>query len=179
MMLECNDFSKQSVFLSVERHYKQEESCMPKIIEEIEILAPKGRVWKIISDLDNESDFWWGTREVKNLSKEDNTINREIFQNFGNRSILQKVILKPQTEIEIQYVKGITEGVKILRLESLSNNKQKLIAEWNIRFPGFYSLMSSIISRHVRKGTIDALQRIKDVSEGRPLSPRQVAEKRA
>ena len=150
---------------------------MPKIVEEIEILAPKDHVWNIISDMDHEPDFWWGTRKIKNFSKEGNIIKREIFQNFGNRSIMQKVILKPQTEIEIEYIKGITEGAKILRLQSLSDNKQKLTAEWNIRFPGFYSLMSPIISRHVRKGTSDALQRIKDVSEGKPLSQRQITQR--
>ena len=148
---------------------------MPRIVEEIEISAPRDRLWEIISDVDNEPEFWWGTREVKNLSKEGNVIDREIFQNFGNRSILQKVILKPETGIEIRYIKGITEGVKFLRVKSLSVDRQKLIVEWDIRFPGIYRLMSPIIARHVHKGTRDALTRIKDVSEGRPLSRHDAA----
>lgn len=145
---------------------------MARIIESIEINASSDRVWEVISDLDSEPRFWWGTRSVKNLSREGNVINREIYQNFGEHAILQKVTLKPKSEIEINYVKGIAEGTKDLRLDSLEENKQRLVAEWNIRFPGIYGLATPFITRHVRKGTREALGRIKDVSEGRPIEER-------
>ena len=146
---------------------------LSRIIETIEISASRDRVWEVISDVDNEPEYWWGTREVRNFSKEDNVINREIFQNFGNRSILQKVVLTQQSEVEIQYLKGITEGVKHLRLDSLKGGNQELVAEWNIRFTGIYWLISPFIAKHVRKGTKDALVRIKEASEGRPIVQRE------
>jgi hypothetical protein len=142
---------------------------LTKIKESIEIEAPANRVWDIISDLDNESEYWWGTKEVKNFSKEGNVIDREIYQNFRRHGIKQKVILKPKTEIEIQYLKGLTQGVKFLRLESEGENRQKLVALWNIHFSGIYWFATPFIRNHVRKGTRDALRRIKDVSEGRPI----------
>jgi len=123
-------------------------------------------VWEIVSDLDNEREYWWGTREVKNLSKEGNVINREIYQNFRNHVILQKVIVKPQKEIEIQYLKGLTEGVKYLRITSHSNKEQTLEAEWIVHFPGTFFLATPFIARHVRRGTKDALRRV-DAAEGR------------
>ena len=113
--------------------------------------------------------YWWGTREVRNLSKDGNVIEREIYQNFRKHGIRQKVTLRPKTEIEIQYLKGLTEGVKFLRLESTGENRQKLVALWNIHFAGIYWFATPFIQRHVRKGTRDALQRIKDVSEGRTI----------
>jgi len=142
---------------------------LPRIIESIDINAPLSRVWEIVSDLDNEPEYWWGTREVRNISREGNVVHREIYQNFRKHAIFQKVLLTPQKEIEIQYVKGLTEGVKYIRVNSLAEDKQNLIADWNIHFPGIYFFATPLIARHVRKGTKDALQRIKDVSEGRPI----------
>jgi len=144
---------------------------LPKIVEMIEIAAPRNRVWEIVSDIDNEPVYWRGTREVKNITTNGNVIDREIYQNFGSHSITQRVILKPQNEIEIKYLRGIMEGVKYLRLEDTGESKQKVTAEWDIQFKGVYRLLSPWISRHVRKGTRDALQRIRDASEGKSVAP--------
>ncbi len=143
---------------------------MPRIIESIEIGAPLNKVWEIVSDLDNEGEYWWGTREVKNISKEGDVINREIYQNFRNHAILQKVIVKPPEEIEIQYLNGLTKGVKYLRVTSQSDEKQTVEAEWIVHFTGIYFLATPFITRHVRKGTRDALRRVKDAAEGRPIA---------
>jgi hypothetical protein len=116
---------------------------MPKIEHSIEIEASVERVWDIISDLDNEAEYWWGTKEVHNISKNGNVIDREIVQNFRNHRILQKVIISPKNKIEVQYLKGLTEGSKLLKLESISENKQRLSATWDVRFPGIYSLASA------------------------------------
>ena len=130
---------------------------MPKIIEAIEINASRDKVWEIISDLDNEAEYWWGTKEVRNISKEGNVIKREILQNFRNHAISEEVFVRPLREIEIRYLKGLTEGVKFLRLEPVSDQTQKLTAYWDIHFTGIYVLASPFISNHVRNGTRDAL----------------------
>ncbi len=146
---------------------------MPKIVETIEINSSLDRLWEVISDVDDEAEYWWGTRKVRNISKDGNVINREIYQNFGNHPILQKVILKPQSEIETQYIKGITEGIKYLKVDPLNGNQQKLTVDWNIRFTGIYWLLTPFIIGHVRKGTREALSRIKDASEGGPIQRRE------
>jgi hypothetical protein len=148
---------------------------MPRILESVEISASRDRVWEIISDIDHEPDYWWGTRSVKNISRDGNIIVREIYQRFSNRLIQQKVTLRPKTVIEIDYLKGITQGTKHLRLTSRIENSQELVAEWNIRFTGSYRLASPFIARHVRKGTREALQRIKIASEGK-ISEKPLAE---
>jgi len=140
---------------------------MPRILESAEINASQDHVWEIISDIDHEPDYWWGTRSVKNISREGNVIDREIYQRFGNRPIQQKVILHPKTGIEVEFLKGITQGTKHLRLTSESENSQKLLAKWNIHFTGLYRIASPFITRHVRKGTREALHRIKKASEGK------------
>jgi carbon monoxide dehydrogenase subunit G len=142
---------------------------MPKIEHSIEIDATTERVWDIISDLDNEAEYWWGTKEVHNISKNGNVIDREIVQNFRNHRILQKVVVDPKNSIEIRYLKGLTEGTKLMKLESVSENKQRVRVIWDVRFPGVYSLGSYFIKGHVEKGTVDALERIKNVAEGKQV----------
>ena len=156
---------------------RSETLPLPKIIETIEINASRDKVWEIISDLDNEPEYWWGTKEVRNISKEGNVIKREIKQNFRNHAISQKVFVRPPREIEIRYLKGLTEGVKFLRLEPVSDQTQILTAYWDIHFAGIYVLATPFISRHIHKGTRDALQRIKDVSEGRKIQYPEEQEK--
>ena len=56
---------------------------------EIEINAPIDKVWGIVSDIDNESKFWKGTKEVRNISKEGNIINREVTIAFRDQKCLQ------------------------------------------------------------------------------------------
>lgn len=140
-------------------------TILAKIADSIEIKASKDRVWDVISDLDHEPDYWWGTKDVRNISKEGNTIDREITQNFRNHKILQKVMLRPKDEIETRYLKGLTEGVKLLKLETVGENTQKVTATWDVHFPGIYVLLGFFIGRHMRKGTTDALDRIKKASE--------------
>ncbi|MHB8567591.1 MAG: type II toxin-antitoxin system RatA family toxin [Nitrososphaerales archaeon] len=142
---------------------------MPKFEHSIEINSSKDKVWEIISDLDNEPEYWYGTKSVHNISREGNVITREITQNFGDRRIEQKVVLHPKDSIEVQYLRGVTEGVKILTIESLGESKQRLSAHWDIHFPGIFKLGTPMIKGHVEKGTVMALERIKNVAEGRPL----------
>ena len=51
---------------------------MATIKVEIEIDASVEKVWNVVSDIDNEPKFWKGTKEVRNLSKEEIMIKREI-----------------------------------------------------------------------------------------------------
>ncbi|HZW55913.1 MAG TPA: SRPBCC family protein [Nitrososphaerales archaeon] len=138
---------------------------MPKIDHSIEINASRDRLWEIISDVDNECVYWWGTKAIKNISKDGEVIIRDITQNFGNRKIRQRVILHPKDSVEIQYVKGITEGVKLLSIESVGENKQNLRAYWDVTFSGVLKVATPIIKSHVEKGTLGALQRIKEAAE--------------
>lgn len=138
---------------------------MSKINESIEVDADVDRVWSVVSDLDKEPDFWWGTKEVRNISRDGNVLNRAIVQNFGNKMISQRVIFRPKEEIEIRYLKGVTEGTKLLKLEKLRDDRQRITATWDIHFSGVYGLISFFLARHVKNGTFDALGRIKQACE--------------
>jgi len=140
---------------------------LPKIEHSIEINSTRDRLWEIISDVDNEARYWLGTKSVFNISRQGNEIEREITQNFRNAKIKQKVVLHPKDSTEVKYLKGITEGVKVVSIESLDENTQRLRAFWDIRFPGIYGLITPMIKSHVEKGTIGALERIKKAAEAK------------
>ena len=42
------------------------------------VAASIDRVWDVISDIDRDPDFWRGTRQIKNISKTENTVEREV-----------------------------------------------------------------------------------------------------
>ncbi len=89
---------------------------MVQIQASIEIDAPIDKVWSIVSDLDSEPKFWRGTREVKNISKEGNTITREVTIAFKDSKCMQTVTLYPKEMIDVQFTKGIIEGTKTITL---------------------------------------------------------------
>ncbi len=49
---------------SLEKANSKVRIILPKIEGSIEIKATKERVWEVISDLDHEPDYWWGTKAV-------------------------------------------------------------------------------------------------------------------
>lgn len=138
---------------------------MPKISLTIEIHANKDRVWEVVSDLEHENNYWYGTKQVRTVAKKGNEIDREIIQAFRNRVTVQKAILTPKDSVEIRYLKGLTEGLKMMSIETLDKDDQRLKVFWDIHYTGVYRLLTPLIKRHTINGTTHALQRIKEACE--------------
>ena len=79
---------------------------MAEIEVSVEISVPIDKVWDIISDTDNEPKFWKGTKEIRNISKNDNIITREITIAFRDQKCMQEVKLQPKEKIEFVFKKG-------------------------------------------------------------------------
>ncbi len=135
------------------------------IIEvEVEINATVDKVWDIVSDIDNEPKFWKGTKEVKNLSKDGNIIKREIIIAFRDQKCLQEIRLQPKEKIEAKFTKGIIGGKKIISLIP-KNEKTILRTVWNIKLTGMMGLFTGMIKKHIKSGTEQAMQSIKEEIE--------------
>ncbi|HEU5487860.1 MAG TPA: SRPBCC family protein, partial [Candidatus Nitrosotalea sp.] len=89
---------------------------MVQIQASVEIDASVDKIWSIASDLDSEPRFWKGTKEVRNISKEGNTVTREVTIAFKDSKCMQTVTLYPKEKIQIQFTKGVIEGTKTLTL---------------------------------------------------------------
>ena len=56
-----------------------------EIHAKVDVNASIDKVWEVIADLDNEPKFWKGTKEIRNISSDENTIKREITIAFRNQ----------------------------------------------------------------------------------------------
>ncbi len=121
--------------------------------------APVDKVWGIVSDLDNEPRYWHGTKSVRNISKDGNTITREVVIAFKNSLCREVVSIEPLKRIDINITDGPMQGHKVIMLEDM-NGKTKVNVLWDIRLKGMLSLFSSMVKGHIEEGTRDALERI-------------------
>ena len=131
---------------------------------EVEINASIDKVWDVVSDIDNESKFWKGTKEVRNISKDGNIINREVTIAFRDQKCLQEVKIHPKEKIEARFTKGIIDGEKIVSL-STKDEKTILSTYWDIKLTGMMGMFTGIIKKHIKSGTKQAMQSIKEEIE--------------
>lgn len=130
----------------------------------VTIRAPVDKVWNIISDLDNEPKFWKGTKEVRNISKESNTVTREVTIAFKDSKCMQTVTLIPKESIHVVFTKGIINGTKTLSLTA-QQNETLLTAVWDIKLSGMMGMFTGMVKKHIQSGTEQALDGIKQEAE--------------
>ena len=137
---------------------------MATIDTSIEIKAPIDKVWDIISDLDSEPKFWRGTKETKIISRDGNVITREIIIAFRDSKCIQKITLEPKERIHAEFTEGIIKGSKTLNLKS-KDGGSLLEANWDVKMSGLAGMFTGIIKKHIRSGTEQALESIKQKAE--------------
>jgi carbon monoxide dehydrogenase subunit G len=137
---------------------------MTLIQASITIDAPIDKVWGIVSDIDNETKYWKGTKQIRNISKVGNKITREIVIAFRDSKCMQEVTLFPKEKIEAVFTKGIIQGTKTLNLNS-TDKGVNLDAVWDIKLSGMMSMFTGMIKKHIKNGTEQALQSLKQEAE--------------
>lgn len=125
-----------------------------------ELAASLDKVWDIVGDIDREPEFWHGTKSIRNISKKENTIERDVVIAFKNSVCREIVQLDPKKGINTKIVSGPIKGTKTLILTSIDSNATSITVNWNIELSGFYRLFSGMIRKHIHKGTEEALERI-------------------
>ncbi|MGI0011210.1 MAG: type II toxin-antitoxin system RatA family toxin [Nitrosopumilaceae archaeon] len=137
---------------------------MAEIRASVEINAPLEKVWDIVSDLDNEPKFWKGTKEIRNISKENNVITREVTIAFKDSKCMQTITLYPKEKIHAEFTKGIINGTKTVSLKPQGNSTH-LEAVWDIKLSGMMGMFTGMVKKHIQSGTEQALQSIKQETE--------------
>jgi len=130
----------------------------------IGINAPVDRVWDIISDLDNEPKFWKGTKETRIISRDGNVVTREITIAFRDSKCMQKITIQPKEKIYAEFTKGIIKGSKTLTLKP-KDGSSLLEANWDVKMSGLAGMFTGMIKKHIRSGTEQALESIKQKAE--------------
>ena len=137
---------------------------MATIEVKVKINAPVEKVWTVVSDIDNEPKFWKGTKEVRNISKNGNNVQREVIIAFRDQKCMQEVTLDPMKKIHAKFTKGIINGEKIISL--IPEGDQTILQTmWNIKLTGMMSMFTGMIKNHIKSGTEQAMQSIKEEIE--------------
>ena len=125
-----------------------------------DVSAPLDRIWNIVADVDNEPRYWHGTKTVKNISKVDDKIEREVTIAFKDSKCRQTVLLNPKKSVEIMITQGPIRGTKTVLLNPLDNHKTRIDVVWKIKLTGFLGLFTGMVKKHIAEGTDEALFRI-------------------
>jgi len=133
---------------------------MAEIKTAVIINSTQEKIWDVISDIDNEPKFWKGTKEVRNISKDENYISREITIAFRDQKCLQEVTIVPKETIKAVFTEGVIIGEKILTLKRV-NDSCELEAIWDVKLSGMMGMFTGMIKKHIKSGTEQALQAIK------------------
>ena len=137
---------------------------MATIETSIEINASIDKVWDIISDLDNEPKFWKGTKETRIIFRDGNVVTREITIAFRDSKCMQKITIQPKEKIYAEFTKGIIKGSKTLNLKP-NDGSSVLEANWDVKMSGLAGMFTGMIKKHIRSGTEQALESIKQKAE--------------
>ena len=130
----------------------------------ISINASVDKVWDIISDLDNEPKFWKGTKNTRTISRDGNVITREIIIAFRDSKCMQKITIQPKEKIHAEFTDGIIKGSKTLSLKP-NGGGSSLEANWDVKMSGLAGMFTGMIKKHIRSGTEQAMEAIKQHAE--------------
>ena len=137
---------------------------MVEIKAAIEINTPVDKVWQVISDLDNDFKFWTAITSIRNISRENNVVKREVLLAKTNKC-LQTITLYPNEQIHTEWTKGIIKGTKDIFLSS-KNNATYLEVVLHYKFTGMAGLMAGKITKDVQNEAERAVEFIKTKAEG-------------
>ncbi len=133
---------------------------MTIILTSKDIDAPIDKLWNVISDIDKDPEYRHGTRYIKNIKKEGNTIERESIISFKDYKCKEIVTLHNKNQITIEIVEGPLIGRKTITLEEINENKTRINVKCDIYMKGFMRLFTIFVKKHILKGTEEALSRI-------------------
>jgi ribosome-associated toxin RatA of RatAB toxin-antitoxin module len=124
------------------------------------IHAPVSEVWKVLSDIDREPEFWHGIKSIKNISKSGNIVEREVVISFKNSVCKETVTIVPMESITTDITEGPLKGKKVVVINRDEEKASVVDVEWDIRLSGFMGIFSKMVKKHILEGTNDALNRI-------------------
>lgn len=133
-----------------------------------DISAPANNVWEIISNVDNDPQYWSTFKEINNINRTDNMIERQVIINAGpqNNTSHQIVTVDPDKMIiQTKLTEGFVTGNRILELDTLPANKSRLNAIWDVDLSGIPSIGRGFTENGIKQTTEEALKRVAMAAE--------------
>ncbi|MDR3782663.1 MAG: SRPBCC family protein [Candidatus Nitrosotalea sp.] len=139
---------------------------MVEIKVKIQIDAPIGKVWNVISQVDNDSEFWNVTKVVRNISKKENEVVREVVLDKVDKCN-QTITFLPQEAVHVKWTKGTITGTKDMSL-TVFGSGTLLEVKMNYNISGPSRFFPGKLTERLQIEAEYALDRIKEKSEGKP-----------
>ncbi len=143
---------------------------MARIEKTVTIAADPARVWSLASALDREPEIWKGTKSVRTLSADGNVVEREVTLAFRERTERERVTLEPPRRVVHELLAGPMRGTKTVSVTPTGDGRTELTAVYDVRLTGLLKLGTKPFTKHAAEGTQHALERIRDLAEGRTPS---------
>src|ERR1700752_2024421 len=91
---------------------------MVEIKVKLQIDAPLEKVWEVVSKVDDDPKFWNLTKRIRNISKGEKEIVREVIVGKVEKCH-QKISLVPKEAVHVLWTKGAITGTKDIVLTTL------------------------------------------------------------
>lgn len=142
---------------------------MIEIKKSQEVRAPIEEVWKVVSDLDNEHEPWHFLKDVKILSKKENSIQREVKiprGPIGNAKSLQTLVINPAKKITtLTITEGPMLGTREISLGKLAGDRTRIDANWEFEMNGVPSFAIGFVKDNISEVTEKSLAQIAKEAE--------------
>jgi carbon monoxide dehydrogenase subunit G len=137
---------------------------MIEINKNQEAKAPIETVWKAISDAENEQKYWSALRNVKILSRNGNTIEREATIQrgpMGEAKSFQTLVINPAEKTTIlTMTKGPLLGTRKVALISVTKGRTKIDVSWQFDLKGIPGFAQGFVKDNISEVTEKALTEI-------------------
>lgn len=142
-------------------------SSLEEIRATREVSAPIDKVWKVVSDIDNETKYWSTVKTIRNINTTAinmtaNTTEREVtivVSPQGDTITHQFVTVNPeQFVVETNITEGPLTGTRLLTLSPSSNvNATRIDVVWNVDLSGIPLLGRGFVQDGIMRTTEQAL----------------------
>jgi hypothetical protein len=130
----------------------------------------KDKVWNIISNVDKNPDYW-PISIVKNISKSDNTVEREVTVPappfMDNKAHQITTIIPEQFTIVENQTQGAVTGVKIISLQQAGSdsNKTEVSIIWNLDMSKIPDIGKGFAKDGISNSVDEALNKISNAAK--------------
>lgn len=139
---------------------------MVEIRIKVQIDAPVDKAWEVISKVDDDPKFWNLIKAIRNLSKSDAEIVREVTLGKTEKCS-QTITLHPKEAVHILWTKGVIKGTKDITLTPLGN-ATLLDVKMDYKISGPARFFPRGITDELQMEAEIAADLIKEKAEGRP-----------
>lgn len=131
----------------------------------VQVNAPYERVWRIISDVDNDPKYWKGMSSIRTISRERNSLLREVEMSDGTK-YQQKITLFPKEGIHIRWTKGQSVGIRDIML--IDNGGATIVRiQTSFKASSQHTMKAEVVAKMQSEVEL-ALSQIKKAAESKP-----------